>query len=148
MLWFSSEAKNMLLKCLPPRRAVKYTVHKYTSASPGRPHPPAARYACWPGINIDQYWSMLINIDRWRRDMSLDLRSILINIDQYWSILINIDQYWSPAATYVFWPSINNDQYWSILINTRIQGQTERSRPSLELFYIDNQTSSRDVLSI
>ena len=147
MLWFSSEAKNMLLKCLPPRRAVKYTVHKYTSASPGRPHPPAARYACWPSINIDQYWSMLINIDQY---WSLAASYVLwppINIDQYWSILINIDQYWSPAATYVFWPLINNDQYWSILINTRIQGQTERSRPSLELSYIDNQTSSRDVLS-
>ena len=95
-------------------------------------------------INIDQYWSILNNINRphppaARRDLYIYHRSILINIDQfeqYWPpspaggeicIFTIADQYWSilTALTrrrrdmYIDQRSIliNIDQYWSILIN-------------------------------
>ena len=59
-------------------------------------------------INIDLYWSILINI-LIRTFLYKSLRlwfktTFMPSPDQYWSKLINIDQYWSIL--------IDNDQYW------------------------------------
>ena len=81
-------------------------------------------------INIDQYWSILNNINRphppaARRDLYIYHRSILINIDQF-------EQYWppSPAGGEICIFTIA-DQYWSILT-----ALTRRRRD----MYIDHQS--------
>ena len=133
----------MLLTRLPPWRAAKYNVHKnipkYTT------------------INIDQYWSILINIDRDIRTVSYSFPLIQPSSHVHW--------HWKPSTTVrslisCFWHAfhpggqpntmytktypntrqsilINIDRYWSISIGISGPSHTAFLSYSLPHMYTD-----------